>query len=150
MIRTANPSDIVALVALEEQAFDPALHHAYANTRQHFKHLLSNGNADILVYEQAGKICGAAEILYRSRSPFARLYSLAVLPDYRKKGIGQHLLEAVDSTAKKKRCLGILCESRKEMVPRYERHGYTILHKLKAYYPHHVDGYKLIKRFDVL
>lgn len=96
MIRTARLADLDALCALERRCFESNPH---LLSRRQFQHLLKRGNARCVVAEAADGLAGYALTLFRAGSRIARLYSIAVDPAGRGRGIGRRLLAAAESAA---------------------------------------------------
>jgi ribosomal protein S18 acetylase RimI-like enzyme len=93
-IRPAVLDDIPDLVNIEEQSFD-----IDRLSRRNFRHILSRGHANTLIAECGGKPAGYVIVLYNRGTSVARLYSVAVLPETRGKGVGLALAEAAEEAA---------------------------------------------------
>ncbi len=142
-IRLANKQDAAALAALEVRAFDTARYHLM--NRAQYRRLLTKGNADVLVAEQGGAICGALVILYRRISYFGRMYSIAVDPDFQGGDVGKSLFDTMERMVNEKGLKGVILEIRddnKAHFERYARLGYTENGRVSDYYP---DGRGCIK-----
>lgn len=142
-IRLANEQDAAALAALEARAFDPAYYHLMSSNQ--YRHLLTKGNADILVTERNGMLCGALILLYRANSAFGRMYSIAVDPDFQGGEVGKALFEAMEAHVREKGMRGVLLEIRDDNIRHYERYirlGYAENGRVADYYP---DGHGCIK-----
>ncbi|MGW8311496.1 MAG: GNAT family N-acetyltransferase, partial [Thiogranum sp.] len=83
MIRPAGLQDLDALVAIENRSFD-----VDRFSRRSFRYLLTRANAETLAYEEQGRVLAYAMLLFNTGTSLARLYSLAVDPVLRGKGIG--------------------------------------------------------------
>lgn len=100
-LRQAQVADLDALVAIEQRSFDTDLISARS-----FKRFIQQQIGDFQVAETAaGKVVGYYIVLYRHATNLARLYSLAVDPDYRRRGIGKQLLQAAEHDADERHCL---------------------------------------------
>jgi ribosomal-protein-alanine N-acetyltransferase len=79
------------------------------------------------------------------------MVSVAVLDDYRKKGIGRVLVEESIKGIKSKKCnefhLEVRC-SNNEAVRMYEKLGFVIRQQLNAYYRDGEDAYLMAIEFD--
>lgn len=77
--------------------------------------------------------------------------SIAVLPEFRNKGIGKGLVEEAISGVKIKKCdelyLEVRC-SNNEAVRLYENLGFIIKQRLKAYYRDGEDAYMMAIEFE--
>lgn len=147
-IRRATRNDLSAIGELERRAFDLRIY-PLTSPRQ-YRYLLDKGNADILVVESEGTVCGAAVILYRRSAHYGRLYSIAVAPEFQGGTIGKALFEAVEATIRRKGLKGVLLEIRSDNHRHYQRYlsiGYQEIRRLPEYYPDGGDGIKLRKDF---
>lgn len=142
-IRQASLEDLDVLADIEHRAFLPNLYTSL--TKRHYRHLLTKGNADILIALLEGKPCGMAVLLYRKGSSLARFYSLSVDPDYQGKGVGTVLFSAAEKTAQQKNLKGMILEIRSDNIQLWERYkklGYALSREVLDYYP---DGQSCIK-----
>ena len=66
----------------------------------------------------------------------AELYRIAVLPEYRRKGLGKHLLEAfLDSCPKSTNKIFLEVRSKNTAaLELYKSHGFKVIHVRKGYY----------------
>lgn len=117
--------------------------------RRSFRHLLTRGHADLLVYERRGEVVGDAVLLYRRGQSCARLYSLVVHPDQRGRGIGRALIEAAERTARARRCIELRLEVRvgnKSAQRLYRRLGYLPAGRIEDFYQDHAPALRFRKR----
>lgn len=132
-LRAACRADRDALVALERRAF--ALDRL---SRRAFGHLLSRAHAALTVaVGEGGVILGCAVVLLRRRSRVARLYSLAVEPDWQRAGIGGALLVAAEAAAGTAGARLLRLEVRVDapaVQSFYRRHGFRAVGRRAAYY----------------
>lgn len=148
-IRLASLSDLNGLCKVEAESFDTTKYHT--SSRRQFRHLLTKGQADILVAVNGDDVVGSAVIFYRSTSRFGRFYSLAVRPDFQGGSIGKDLFAAVEKRIKDKGLSGILLEIRGDnakLLERYIALGYVRTGSLPAYYADGCDGIKMRKTFS--
>jgi len=94
MIRAARLDDVPALSRLETRCFD-----SDRLSERSFRHLLKHGKASLLVYMLDGTLAGYSLVLFHQNTSMARLYSLAVEPDCRGKGIAGILMAASEQEA---------------------------------------------------
>jgi GNAT superfamily N-acetyltransferase len=97
-IRTVRPEDFPALYAMDQQCFPPEI----AYSPDDLRYFLEAKDSLTLVAEDAdGGIAGfALAQMYRARPTFqARLITIDVVPEFRRKGIGSDLLKACEAGA---------------------------------------------------
>jgi ribosomal protein S18 acetylase RimI-like enzyme len=94
-IRSATLADLPDLVALEDASFETD-----RLTRRQLRYMLTKANATTLVYADARRVLGYVLVLYSRATAGARLYSIAVSPDARGRGVGRALVEAAEAAAK--------------------------------------------------
>lgn len=144
MIRSASLADLDALVGIENRAFD-----IDRFSRRSFRYLLTKANAATLVYEEAGLVSGYVIVLFHVGISHARMYSLAIDPQTRGKGIGGLLIEAAEAIARERDCISLRLEVRKDnkvAIRRYEQHGYRYFGELPDYYEDHMGALRFEKR----
>ena len=132
MIREATPTDLDALVAMEE-AF-PEVDRFDART---WRRLLA-GRSVTLVHETGGVLDANAILLFRKRSRVARLYSISVAPSARGKGLGAAILSACEGRALSAGANRMRLEVRatnKSAHRLYDAAGYRVIARLESYYP---------------
>jgi len=132
MIREAALEDLDCLVDLEGQSFSGDL-----LRRRNFRHLLTRGNAQTLLAIQDGEVAGYATILFRRPSTKARLYSIAVRPAYRGRGIGTQLVRAAERVASERGCSSMRLEIRSDneaSISLFDGLGYRCGESTAGYY----------------
>ena len=82
MIRHATLNDLEALVKIEDSCFDTD-----RLSRRNFRYLLKKGHAETLVEEENAVVRGYTMLLFNDGISLARLYSLAVDPQYQRMGV---------------------------------------------------------------
>ncbi|GAB59395.1 peptidase C39 family protein [Rheinheimera nanhaiensis] len=147
--RLATASDVSALVALELACFN-----SDRLSVRSFKRFLREKRSDLYVAELGGVLVGYFLLLYRRGTSLARLYSLAVSPDYRKQGIAEFLLQQAEQTAATRNCVLLRLEVRQDNVAAirlYQKlhyHEFAVKHD---FYEDHSDAIcmqKQIIQFD--
>lgn len=143
-IRAAKPSDLDALVALEQAAFATDR----ISPRQWRRHL-SSGSAAVLVATIGPSLAGAALLFFRQGSQVARLYSIAVDRDWRGHHVGERLLAAAErSAARRARCLRLEVREDNAIARRfYATRGYRPIGLRVGYYE---DGANALRFGKVL
>jgi len=143
MIRPATVHDIDALVAIENQSFGSDI-----LSRRSFRYLLTKGHANTVLAEQDGRVCGYAMALYSAGTSMSRLYSLAVVPELRRRGIGLRLLQAIELQAQGHDCASMRLEVRRDNEPAqslFRKSGYKQFGAIADYYEDHMDALRYEK-----
>ena len=144
IVRTATASDIPALVRLENQSFPTD-----RLSSRNFRYMLSKGNAITVVEtDRDGEIRGYALVLFHRGTPLARLYSIAVAPRWRGKGIGRVLMKAAEEAARDRDAAYMRLEVRaddKDTQEFYKRLGYRPFGYHSHYYEDHTDAVRMDK-----
>jgi ribosomal protein S18 acetylase RimI-like enzyme len=140
----ASPSDIDALVGLENRTFDDYV----ALGRRQFRYLLNCPRATTHIVRHDGIIVAAAVLLRRkTRSgTTGRLYSIAVEPEFRGKGIGKTLLlECLDVLRRDNvsACGLEVNDDNKAAIALYEKVGFRKTRILPHYYGQSKHGWKM-------
>ncbi|MDT0617056.1 N-acetyltransferase [Salinisphaera sp. P385] len=143
-IRPVEPADLDAIVALERRCFDRD-----TQTRRSLRYLLTRANAINLAAECDGRLTGYLTLLLRRGAQAARVYSIAVDPAARGRGLAGQLLHAAEAHATRRDCNRMVCEvraSNQTSLALFTSHGYQRKRDLPAYYPGGEDGVRLEKR----
>ncbi|HEY0834369.1 MAG TPA: GNAT family N-acetyltransferase/peptidase C39 family protein [Azospirillum sp.] len=143
-LRHALPSDIPALLAIEERCFATD-----RLTRRSFHYLLTRANATALVEVHGGVIAGYALVLFHAGTSLARLYSFAVDRVHRGGGVGQRLLSAAEQAARAHACIHLRLEVRRDnasAIALYKKNGYREFGVYTDYYEDHMEALRLEKR----
>ena len=131
-IRRATPSDLAALVDLENSTFI-----SDRMSARQLRHHLDNASSAVLVATRDGEVVGSAVLFLHARHRSARLYSIAVSAGARGGGIGQVLLAAAERVATAQGRAVMRLEVRSENSPArklYERNAYRSIGRRKGYY----------------
>lgn len=141
MIQLATEADIPALVALETACFTTDI-----LTRRHFKHLIQSASAKILVDFRDNRLIAFAVILFRKNTKVARLYSIAIDPEFRGTGAAQQIYQA----ARNDMIDHNMTECRLEVDPKnqravsfYKKNGFEIIDTLPGYYEDGTDALRM-------
>ena len=143
MIRSATLQDIDVLIDLETQCFEED-----RISRRQFRHLLTRANAAVLVDERDGRIVGDVVVLFSRATSVARLYSLAVAPEARGRGVARELVHAAEQVAWSNQRAYLRLEVRKDnsvAIGLYERLGYRRFGEWVDYYDDHADAWRYEK-----
>lgn len=139
-LRSANQNDLEKLHRLESRAFT-----ADRFTKKQIEYLLTQSRATTLVIELNNEIVASACLLWRKSSHSARLYNIAVDPDYQGEGLGLRLLNECDLEAARRGSLAMTLEVRKDnkgAIKFYEKHGFKFVRTIAGYYE---DGSPALK-----
>lgn len=142
-VRSAGPEDLDSLLRIEEVCFS-----CDRISRRQFRYLLSRGNATVLIADQAGEPVAAAVVLMSRATSVARLYSLAVLPSARRRGIARHLLAQAEKLASDAHRLWLRLEVRHDnhaATGLFASAGFRRLTELLGYYEDQMSAWRMEK-----
>jgi ribosomal protein S18 acetylase RimI-like enzyme len=146
-VRDAATSDLDALVALENAAFDED-----RISRRQFRHLLTRANAAILVAESdTGALLGDVVLLFSRGTATARLYSIAVDRAARGRGVARALVEAGEAEAWRRERAWMRLEVRKDnraSIGLFESLGYRRFGEYADYYADRMAAWRYEKPLD--
>lgn len=143
MIRDATLEDLDQLVEIENRCFETD-----RLSRRNFRYMLTKGHAATLVDEREGQVCGYAMVLFSDGTSLARLYSIAVDPDWQGHAIGRALAEAAEQVAVDGECVSMRLELRPDnaaALQLYHSLGYRQFGYVADYYEDHADAIRLEK-----
>lgn len=144
LIRPAQSGDIEDLVLLENTCFVTD-----KLSRRRFKHWLMTDHRALLVAKMDSRLIGYILIIYHRGTRLARVYSLAVLPDYRGQGIAKQLIVAGEQAARDSGRLYLRLEVSVDNLPAirlYEALGFQKFGIYREYYQDHKDALRYQKR----
>ena len=145
-LRPAVRGDLDALVEIENRAFDGDI-----ISRRSLRRFLTAPTAVSIVAELKGAIAGYALVLFRSHSTAARLYSIAVDPNARGRGIGPALIAAAEEAALERDAVWVrleVHENNAHAIARYRKAGYRQFGRRADYYEDHGAALLLEKRLE--
>jgi [ribosomal protein S18]-alanine N-acetyltransferase len=143
-IRRAAPADLDDLVRIEERVFPTD-----RVPRRGFRRFLASPSSVLIVATHDRMITGYALVLFRANSGVARLYSIAVAPQARRRGIGVALLAAAEAASLRRRCAVLRLEVHEKNVTaisRYRKTGYALFGRHVAYYADRGHALRFEKR----
>lgn len=143
--REMIPLDIPNLITLERAIF-PESPWSAAQFREELAGVPRNRK--YLIAEQDGKIIGYAGIALAG--DVADIHTIAVIPEYRGRGIATQLMDRLESWAIEKGIKSLMLEMREgnsEAQPLYEGRGYSIISRRDNYYAPNIHA--LIMRKEV-
>lgn len=132
LVRQATRSDLDAIDALEAASFD-----ADRFPRRNLRRMLAGGRTIFLIAETGGTPSGYLALSFRSGARVSRLYSLAIAPSARGKGVGAALIARAVAETAHRRLRAIRLEVRESnIVARklYERCGFILRGRRESYY----------------
>lgn len=142
-VRFATLADINNLAQLELRCFDMDILNA-----RNFRHLISRGHAALMVAETEAVLIAYVLVLFHRNTSMARMYSLAVDPEYRGQGIAERLIHDVENEALSRGVVSMRLEVRRDNRPAlklYQTLGYREFAVFPGYYEDHMDALRLEK-----
>jgi [ribosomal protein S18]-alanine N-acetyltransferase len=142
-MKFASINDTLQLLALENRVFSIDRMSKFSIER-----FINKKN--ILIYSKCNKIIGSAILLKRKDTLCSRLYSLAVDPDHRGKGIGSSLLIDIETLANG--CSEIRLEVREDNISAinfYTKHGYKKFGRRMRYYRDGMHALRMVKELYI-
>ena len=124
-IRNYHQSDIESVISLWTEVFNPVQHHNNPKVAINMK--IKNNDNLFFIAEEKNQIIGT--IISGFDGHRGWLYSLAVHPDYRRKGIGTTLVKKALDELKKLGCLKVnlqIYSNNKNVKDFYEKNGFLI------------------------
>lgn len=148
IIRSVNDKDIEKIVELTNNSYAVAYKQEFLVTRandtnEKILEELQNG-VKIFVAEIKGEIVGA--VRYEIKDGVVKLYKLAVMPEYRKQGIGGLLIQKVFDVVKELgyKKVKIEVHEGKGLIPYYEKFGFKTKERSQ-----HKSHYEIIMEKDL-
>lgn len=149
VVRRARLSDLESIYRIEIECFGED-----AFPKSYIRRFIEENSFITLVAllddKIIGFIAGLLEVFMGRRA--GHVYSIDVKPEYRGRGVGSRLLEAIEDELR--RCGAEICylEARVDNVAAlnlYLKHDYRIIERLKNYYGFGRDGVRLIKNLVI-
>jgi len=143
-LSAATLKDVKALVKIENRCFD-----IDRLSERSIRRLIQKGNCDFIVARKTSDIVAYILVLYHRGTHLARLYSFAVLPEYRGQGIGEQLLAEGERLAIQRDCIYMRLEvhtNNSGAIRMYEKNGYRAFGRIKNYYEDNGDALRYQKR----
>ena len=134
------------LIALEETCFETD-----RIVRRNLRRLLCSPSALCVGALQGKDLLGSMIVLFRSNSSIARIYSLAVSPQARGRGIGKRMIAKAEREARPRGCKRLRLEVRKDnraAIRLYEQCGFTSSNVLPGYYEDGTDALVFWKELE--
>lgn len=142
----ADLKDLETLYKIEKECFSNE-----AFSKQQIAYFLKTSNAVSLVAQVDGKTAGfiTGLIEQHGKSRIAHIYTVDVVPKYRRIGVGLKLLEEIEKDFTEKGAEACFLEVRfNNLAARklYQKHGYIEIGKLNNYYARGIHGIRLEKK----
>jgi ribosomal-protein-alanine acetyltransferase len=144
VVRRADRSDLDAVDRIEQRSFARDRF-----PRRNLRRVLRSEASVFLIVEMDDAPAGYAMLLFREGASVARLYSIAVDPDFRGQGVAESLLSEAERAAVEWGAGRLRLEFRpsNEAAHRlYERAGFTLLERRAGYYDDGEDAIRMEKR----
>ncbi len=144
VVRRASVRDLDAIDRIEQRAF---VRDRFP--RRNLRRVLKSPASVFLIAELDGAPAGYLMLLFRKRASVARLYSIAVDPEFRGRGAGESLLSEAAIAAIVRGADRLRLEFRPSNLSAqrlYERAGFTLLERRPAYYDDGEDAIRMEKR----
>lgn len=150
-IRWANESDVSDLTCLENECFD-TYYRGHRFDKTQFISYLDRKRAIFFVAVSDSSLIGyVAGSVRASRSEsWARLDSIAVLPQSRRKGVGDRLMQRFISEVTRRASKTIILEvaaANENGILFFSKHGFERTRRLPAYYGKGFDG--ILMKLDI-
>ncbi|EKE84197.1 ribosomal protein S18-alanine N-acetyltransferase [Idiomarina xiamenensis] len=148
-VTRAKRQHIKALVAIEQRCFS-----IDRLSQRSFKRFIEQDIGDFAVALIDQQVVGYCLVIYRQGTQLARLYSMAVDPDFQRQGIGTCLLAEAERVADDRHCLFMRLEvqvDNQAALALYHRHHYFDLDMRAEYYEDDSDALilqKLLPRYE--
>ena len=147
-IRKARQEDIGELTALEDMCFN-AYYRAHRFAQAEFRYYVRNDSAFCYAATRdssvVGYVAGVAKL--SSSRLLATVDSIAVLVEFRRKGLGSRLLGTLIQEAKSRGCerISLVVAERNETgIKFFIEHGFKRLRFIRSYYCEGVDGLLMV------
>lgn len=140
----AQLDDLDSLLHLENQVFTSD----NINRRQ-MKRFIQSRHCLLFVAKENDKLAGYALVLFNQATQLARIYSIAVSPDFRGQGVADELLILCEQHTVERGYITLRLEVREDnfaAIRLYEKHGFKPLKTLIHYYDDLIDGLRMQKR----
>lgn len=143
-LRSARPSDLDALLALEQATFTSDL-----LSRRRMRHWIGAANGIFVVaVDTRDALAGYGLVFTRRDSRSARLYSLALAPAARGQGLGARIVGELEARARRAGFTHMhleVAQANRPALGLYEKLGYARVRALPAFYEDGTDAWRMEK-----
>ena len=147
-LRPGRASDVAALDALEREIFKGRHFTWHLISRASFRRFSDSPSAMLIIAQAGTNLSGYVLVLYRSNSSCARMYSIGVAADFRRRGLARALLAAAERDAIRRGRKEMRLEVRGDdprALALYESSGYYRFGRRPGYYGGRVDALRFHK-----
>ncbi len=144
MIRTAALADLDRLAILEQSSFV-----CDGVNRRSMRQFLRSDAAVVLLDECDGRLRGHVILRFNARHRIARIYSIAVAPQFKGQGAGLALVRAAEAVARERGRLLVRLEISVDNAASqalFKRAGYAVFGEYEEYYEDGGAALRLEKR----
>jgi len=146
-LRRGRPTDLDDLDALEREIFKSRVFSGHLLSRASFRRLLAAPSATFII-AAADALAGYVLVLYRANSSAARIYSIGVAAQFRRRGVARMLVAAAEKDATRRNRKAMRLEVRADSrgtIALYQEAGYRCVGRVPDYYSGRVDALRLEK-----
>lgn len=143
VLRDAGMGDVDELDHLEGLVFGDEVHRI---SRRQWRYLVSRAGSRTVIAESAGKVVGALVLSCRSGGRVVRIYSIAVHPDARRRGIARRFLDFAADFARRGGFKVVHLEvahRNHAAIALYRAAGFAPIETLRDYYAPGEDGLRM-------
>jgi ribosomal-protein-alanine N-acetyltransferase len=147
--RLAIQLDLPVLVSMERVLFADSPW-SMGQFKEEFKGV-PNSRHFLVATNESDQIVGYAAVLVVAPGVEADVLTVAVQPDYARKGIASHFMKELEKWSKEKQALAMMLEVGVEnfgAIKLYEKLGYQTIATRKGYYGPGLDAFVMRKEFD--
>ena len=132
IFQQAMPQEAEQIAEFEETCFGEE-----GFSKNQIKYLIRKAKGEVIVVKKSGVLIGSLILLFRNNSKYLRIYSIAILPEMRGKGIANELIVYAEKKAEELRLKGIsleVNENNMAAVNLYQKAGFRVFQTKKNYY----------------
>jgi len=147
-IRRADAQDLNDLVALEDVCFTDGPYRNHRFDKANYRYHVKNPQSIVLVVPRQERLIGTAvhTLGSKSRSQVGRVISIAVDPNFRRRGIGRMLLDKGIGLLQQRGCRRVYLEvatNEKSARTLFQQAGFKRVRRLPDYYGPGLDGIRM-------
>lgn len=142
--RLAEQADLERLLEIENRCFSMDV-----LSRRSMQRFIQPGSHELTVAVVDELIIAYVLVLYRAGTNLARMYSIAVTPEWQGKGVAKQLMETAELAGRERLCAFMRLEvnvSNQTAIQLYEKFGYRTIGTIAEYYEDGTDALRMEKR----